>query len=306
VKRRALAALAGVTLASATAAADPPPRPDPPSPIYGGRETVGRERDAIVAILYGQAICTGTVVAPRLVLTAAHCLVDLPEGALPAVYEGPIVTVGRTIPVVGFGVDPRFCRACDEGVHDFGYVELGEDFAPEGGYIRPVADPALWDRAVRVGAKVTLVGYGKSDDAIDPYEGAGQKREVESEILAFAREGLEYYAGGNGRSTCEGDSGGPALVVDETGAPRLAGILSRGSSPCGHGSFYGAAIDSLCWVRDATGTDLVPASCGGCDCIERATDEGCALGGPARASLPAVTASLLLALSAAARRRARS
>ena len=101
-------------------------------------------------------------------------------------------------------------------------------------------------------------------------------------ISRFSAEGLEFFAGGEKRDSCAGDSGGPALVTLPDGTVLLAGILSRGSDPCGDGCYYGAPYPALCWIREETGIDLLGGDCSSCDCVDMsppaAKDEGCRVG----------------------------
>ncbi|MBC7973739.1 MAG: S1 family peptidase [Myxococcales bacterium] len=251
--------------------------PDPQS-IVGGTPTEAGEFDGVVAIQAGGGLCTGTVVAPRLILTAAHCLADLAANERVIVHFGPTIDDGQ-VDAEAWGTHPQFCRECKEDIFDYGYVTLGSDFTLPDGYTLPVVDQAEWDRAMTPGEEVILVGYG--DDRVTSFQGGiGVKREVATTVVRISKGGLEFYAGGHQMDSCAGDSGGPAFVRSATGQLRLAGITSRGSSPCGDGGYYGAPYPALCWVRSETGVDLLGAECSNCDCIDTSPpgdDDNCAL-----------------------------
>jgi hypothetical protein len=281
-------------------------------PIVGGERTGELEYGAIVAIFTSQsALCTGTVVAPRLILTAGHCLADLPPVSNLTVFygndvepSGPSMSTAAT----GYGTHPELCREdCKKEAYDYGYVTLGVDFVPPDGLILPITDQEEWDATIRKGGAVTLVGFGEDPDAVDPLDSLGVKRKVDTTITRFSELGLEFFAGGDGHDTCRGDSGGPALVRLEGGTLRLAGITSRGSDPCGKGGLYGVPFAALTWVRDETGVDLLPADCEDGDCLDMSPppedERRCAVASPGRAAPPW---SLLLLLALLMRRPRRS
>ncbi|MBK8718514.1 MAG: trypsin-like serine protease [Deltaproteobacteria bacterium] len=144
-------------------------------PIIGGQVTEPGEFDGVVAIQAGNGLCTGTVVAPRLVLTAAHCLDHLSSDADVVVHYGQEINQ-MTIQATGWGVHPQFCPDCKEDIYDYGYVEIGADFNVPGGYTLPVVTQEEWDQAMTPGKEVTLVGYGDSSDDGAVQGGIGIKR----------------------------------------------------------------------------------------------------------------------------------
>lgn len=248
-------------------------------PIVGGEPTDPGEFDGVVAVVAGSGLCTGTVVAPRLVLTAAHCLAGLRQDTEVEVYFGQEITATNRVGVEDYGVHPMFCPDCKEDIYDYGFIVITTDFMVPGGFILPITTQEEWDEAMVDGREVTLVGYGKDPEVDALNEGIGRKREVSTTIRRFSDRGLEFYAGGMQQDSCEGDSGGPAFVRVGDGTMRLAGITSRGSNPCGDGGYYGTPYPALCWVRDQTDIDMIGPACAACDCLEidQDEDEGCAI-----------------------------
>lgn len=275
----------------------PPPAP---TPIFGGTVSAPGAWPTAVAINAGTILCTGTLVAPTVVLTAAHCLADDPP--IGSVY----VRLGNDInqpdapklTVVSYRYDPQFCAAdtCTEDIHDYGYVILAEPqaIAPT----RIINTQAEWNEVMSVGEDVTIVGYGLAEGASI----TGLKREVEVPITRFSKSGLEFQAGGDDKDSCQGDSGGPAFATLASGEVVLAGITSRGYT-CGKGGFYAVPYGGMCWLQQTSGLDLRPADCAACDCLN--TDPNRSDGCDLRADAPAPPGAWLVLLALVGLRQSR-
>lgn len=244
---------------------------DPADPlIYGGEPVEPGAWPAVVAVRTTK-LCTGTLVAPDLVLTAAHCFQPVPVAPI-QIYFGDTQVSASVVSSDAWGSHPDFCLPadCGEDLHDFAWVKLPS--AVEIDPIVPITNQSEFDEAMQVGVELTFVGFGQDEDEV-----TGIKRQVVSSLTAFNESGREFQAGSDGKDTCLGDSGGPALVQLASGEWRIAGVISRGEE-CGVGGTYGVPLPELCWLRDDSGVDLLPAGCEACDCVALrgdAPDDGC-------------------------------
>ncbi|MDC0722682.1 S1 family peptidase [Nannocystis bainbridge] len=280
-----------------------------PTPIYGGEKVAPGSWSSTVAILIGDTMCTGTLVSPTIVLTAAHCLDSNPSPARMHVVVGDDVwsDFQQVVAVAGHGSHPEFCGTdtdvCKVDIWDYGYVELEEPLAGVSP-TRPLTAQADWDDAMYIGAPITVVGFGDDEKNLN-----GFKRQVEVEIVRFSATGLEFQAGGDGQDSCQGDSGGPAFVTLRTGEVVLAGVTSRGYT-CGKGGFYAIPYAALCWLNQETGVDLRTDTCEACDCLvtDPNRDDGCscAAGGDTGGALGLCVLMALAGLRRSGSRRART
>jgi hypothetical protein len=191
--------------------------------IRGGTPTDGDP--AVVAIVAppvacGAApatTCSGAVIGPRAVLTAAHCVTR--RGALEVVV-GPSVDRPTEIRrVIAIWSHPEFDDA--DNAHDLAVLLLDRPVtsaAPS-----PLADAAL--DAGDVGALVRLVGYGADGDGAPP----GDKRTGTAEIAAVGA--VTFDAVPAPAMSCQGDSGGPVLL-DRGAGEVIVGVTSSGDPGC--------------------------------------------------------------------------
>jgi secreted trypsin-like serine protease len=222
-----------VFAASGTGCAPPPP-PDESSgaAIVGGKTDTG---DPSVVALYastsqGGALCTASVIAPTVLLTAAHCVLPSEVGANATFTVLPSddlnTSTTQQLAVKETHYDPDFDINQLENGHDIAVVILAKATT-----LAPLAVGHA-DPSALVGQSVRLVGYGLDNAAAQT--GAGVKRMVTAPIDDVSARLIQI--GGNGKDTCNGDSGGPALAT-VGGKQTIIGITSFGDSSCGSGGY---------------------------------------------------------------------
>lgn len=260
----------------------------PPQPIVGGTDVELGRWDAVVSFVQGTRFCSGTVVAPRLVLTAAHCLIDLPPDAEFSVRFGVSAEAPSDIATVEkFGAFPDFCETCNKDRDDIGYLLLEQSVSLPGGFPELIVDQPTWYAVMIEGQPLTMVGFGQDQPGTPTPSnelGLGRKREVDTTLRYYSKSGLDFLAGSEQIDTCQGDSGGPAFIEFE-GSILVAGVLSGGLGECGSGeSVYSVPVSAIPWIRDETGIDLSNGTCTEDPCLDTSVEDeegcGCTTKGP--------------------------
>ncbi|MFJ5552163.1 S1 family serine peptidase [Streptomyces sp. NPDC093225] len=232
-------ALIGSTAAAATAAPAAPAVQKPGDGIIGGKEQADGTYPWMAALLskgktspVQRQFCGGSLIAPNVVLTAAHCV----TGEKPSKLE---VTVGRTVlskknqgqlrDVRSLTVHPRYAKG-DEA-YDLALVELAK---PVTGIAAVSLPTQGTDALLRPGAKATVIGWGNTDTEITQYP--DRLRGVQVPLLSHAEckatnkdydKAVNVCAGVEGKDSCQGDSGGP-LFRKVAGRTFQIGIVSYG------------------------------------------------------------------------------
>ncbi|MBV9924086.1 MAG: trypsin-like serine protease [Acidobacteria bacterium] len=227
-----------------------PPQTVDAQPIVGGEPTTDFPDCCAVGSDEG-FYCTGTLIAPNLVVTARHCTdvtrVFLKGSDVSKPEQGLIVEVLKEVAHPEY--DIRFL-----------VLKSAVDVKP-----RRVA------RGSEVGnpKEALAVGFGTIDT--DGEIGYGIKRKVKVPIASVGcsssadvkkfgcNQGKEVVAGHKGllKDSCRGDSGGPLYIKNSQGSYSLLGATSRGlgntQNVCGDGGIYVRVDQFLDWVHEQTG-----------------------------------------------------
>jgi len=254
-KARVLAAI-GVGCALLAAAPTANAAPSAHSSVIGGQPITRTQAPWLAALVVygypGPSICSGTVVAPRVVLTAGHCVREGFNTVVPAkrfkVATG-VTNLGdrrrRVVSSVARAVAyPSFELAKEQT--DAGLLILSTPVRTPVLPIATAADAAL----ASAGTEVAIAGWGLTSHRGNtlPYTARTGTVELQTDAYCRARADmrppfeLAPYSPGrqlcaqdkpDHRTTaCSGDSGGPAFALRPDGTPVEVGIVSSGGPHC--------------------------------------------------------------------------
>lgn len=262
-----------VAMGAPAAAADPAvasPGEVPVSDVVGGHPAMPGEWPDAVAVMddTGFAFCSGTLVAPQVVITAGHCV---GEAGAPPPTQVKINAVdsagtGEVIAVTQATAYPSW-----ESTYDISVLVLDH---PSTTPPRAVATSCAVDPALADGAPVTLVGFGATTQQGDDQNTTLMVGQAQIQDAACSGNGCvtavspggEFVAGGAGVDSCFGDSGGPVYLT-AAGETVLAGVVSRGvddsPTPCGGGGIYVRPDAVIDWIEQTAGMPVTRPACDG-------------------------------------------
>ena len=171
--------------------------------IVGGEETT--EWPEVVALVLGEGtiLCTGTLIAPDVVLTAAHCgILGVPGDV--AYFGSSIFEAGGVVEILAIENHPDYDE--ENPRHDLAIAFLAEESEVEPAVIDTRSVNSSW-----TGTTMHAVGFGNADSYMG--ETGGIKRETDVDISGV--DTYILYHETPGQNTCSGDSGGPLFVKEE-------------------------------------------------------------------------------------------
>lgn len=231
-----------------------------PAEVVGGKDAPAGKWPDVVAVYVGNIpFCSGVLVAPTVVLTAAHCNTS---------GIGEVLIGAETLAAGNSGERRAVIKRVEYPDWDntFDVLALVLD--------RPSSKPprALasgWAGAEIVdGHAVQVVGFGAIDPDgntfIDPLQEASTSITDAScarkaGCNAGAQPAGELGAGGMGIDSCSGDSGGPLYITTSLGT-FVAGLTSRSYDDarlaCSEGGVYTRADRVADWIERETGVPI--------------------------------------------------
>jgi trypsin len=261
------------------------------SPAYavvGGNDAAPGQYPYVAHILIDRYFqCTGTLVTPRHVVTAAHCASLAPGGIanVPIGQPGQLIELSigaRKTPSAsllgGYQSDGEKHVAGTVSVnpgwaglgsvsHDAAIIELDTPSSKAAMKVASAAERSLW----AAGTLATIAGFGVTESGGEQPDVLQEARVPivadadAAEAYPYLVEGIDPLFGGfesqtqlaagfpqGGVDTCQGDSGGP-LLVPAGSAMRLVGDTSYGAG-CAEPGFpgvYGRLADTTLreWIR---------------------------------------------------------
>ena len=202
--------------------------PAPASAIVGAAEDAAAYADRVVMVLTrgpeGSAFCTGLVLDPRHVLTAAHCLRP-PKDTL-VLFRDPgdvpaIMLVRRTAPHPDYRRDAIRQRTLSI---DVGLLETA---APLPARFRGA--PLTTGAGAEIGETLFVTGFGVTREGA-PKSG-GRLKAAHLAVRAPASKVLLWLAGPPETGACSGDSGAPVFSAD---GETVEGVVAWTEGPGGH------------------------------------------------------------------------
>lgn len=251
--RSSVAAVLALTVLAAlvpTTGGMPADASDADLAIYNGEPASIDDYPYVAFVQTSIGSCTGSVISPSWILTAAHCFAsDDPAGVLIGLGSDtlsagfPEVVAARRV-VIHPDYEPDFLSG------DLALVQLS---SPTTTLALPLVPAGFADP---VGARAVITGWGLLDNepvAQETDDLMWAEVPILDDAVCTGRYGFAYdpatfvCAGGEGRDACAGDSGGP-LIIEHRGEPIQVGLVAHGE-PCGAWSSTIGAYTSVTAYR---------------------------------------------------------
>ncbi len=239
----ACACLLALTAAAPGAAAKAS-KPTANAAIVGGSTLTPTEPRFVVGLLSrGRMICSGTLISPTLVLTAAHCAFNPRLSVVTGRDRLSDASLGEVIAVADTIAHPDFNRRSP--ANDIAVILLASPSASPTAVLPTSAES---DFATIPGQPLTAAGYGRQNPSFFGRPIVGDLRVLAMNagggcpkafkrfapvtmvcaVASFLRKRIKLR-----RTPCSGDSGGPIVSRLPDGRLSVVGVISFGRNPGG-------------------------------------------------------------------------